>query len=563
MLSMMTPRQKAGPAPPGLVSDKTGTESTIKDQLLCRLELQHTVATETIQKLERSRDELESLRASFSVLYERSPFGYITIDKRGYIFNVNDTALRLLGYDRSRFSHVPLNVFVHKEDCPDLLTHLWRCENERQSRVVTDLRLRKKNQEFIAVQLVSVPFEAKNGKLYLTAIVDMTERRRHEMALSQTRDFAEAIVETVRHPLAVLDPDLKVVSVNRAFTDFFQRSAQYVRGRVFEVMLNLWWSGNRLRAELERVLVKQKPLENYRIEVEPPDIGKRILLVNARRLHQKENQPLRLLVSLEDVTELEMTREQLRKNNQELERRVAERTEALRKSYEQMEAFCYSIAHDLRAPLRSMTGFSQLLAEEMQGQAAGLGRDYASRIQQSAERMDELIRDLLSYGRLNTAPLTPTKVDLDKVFREVLMQHEKDIREKRAKVHCKGRLPVVSGHHAVLHAVLANLITNGLKFVAPGIRPCVQVSAERKGDWVRVWVADNGIGVAPENQKKIFGVFQRLHSSDKYPGTGIGLAIVAKGVDRLGGRVGLESGRDKGCRFWFELPRQNPEPSAA
>jgi signal transduction histidine kinase len=219
-----------------------------------------------------------------------------------------------------------------------------------------------------------------------------------------------------------------------------------------------------------------------------------------------------------------------------------------------MEAFCYSIAHDLRAPLRSMTGFSQLLTDEFGGQMSGLGKDYAGRIQQSAERMDQLIRDLLSYGRLNTAPLESSSVDLDKVFQEVLAQHDKDIREKRAKVRRKGRLPVVSGHHAVLHAVLANLVSNGLKFVAPGVQPKVEVCAEEKDDWVRVWVTDNGIGIAPENRERIFGVFQRLHSVDTYPGTGIGLAIVAKGIDRMGGRMGLESEVDKGTRFWFELP---------
>jgi signal transduction histidine kinase len=378
-----------------------------------------------------------------------------------------------------------------------------------------------------------------------------------QMELEQTaKDFAEAIVQTTRHPLAVLDPELRIVSVNRAFTDFFRRPAQYISGRVIEVMLNLWWSSNALRTELERVLVKETPLENYRLEVDPPDLGKRILLMNARPLRQKKGLPQRLLVTFEDVTELEAARQVLRKNNEELEQRVSARTEALRMSYEQMEAFCYSIAHDLRAPLRSMTGFSQLLVDEFNGLMSQTGKEYAGRIQHSAERMDQLIKDLLSYGRLNTAPLETLSVDLDKIFQEVLLHHDKDIREKHATVRRKGRLPVVNGHHAVLHAVLANLISNGLKFVGPGVKPRVDVSAETKKDWVRVWVADNGIGIAPENRQRIFGVFQRLHSMDAYPGTGIGLAIVAKGIDRLGGRSGLESEPGKGSRFWFELPAQ-------
>ena len=546
------------PAPPVAMN---GAGST-KDQLLCRLELQQTVDAKTIEKLEQNRDEVEALRTGFSVLYDRSPVGYITIDKKGHIFNANSTVLQLLYYQRERLLHLPLAFLVHRDDCKDLLTHLWRCENEKDPNVVTNVRLRTKDGAFIPVQLISVPFTTVRGghQMFLTAVVDLTENYKHQRALAETKEFAEAIVQTVRHPLAVLDPELRIISVNRAFTDYFNRPSQYIRGRVLEVMLNLWWSGNQLRNELEKVLVRDQPLEGYRVEVNPPDLGRRILLVNARRLCQKEGLPHRLLVSLEDVTELESAREALNKTNEELEQRVNSRTEALRKSYEQMEAFCYSIAHDLRAPLRSMTGFSQLIVDQVGAQLNAEAKDYANRIQHSAERMDELIRDLLSYGRLNTAPLSPSDVDLEKVLQEVLAHHERDIHDKSAKIQKKGDLPVVSGHPAVLHAVLSNLIANALKFVAPGVCPRIEVSAEKLHGWVRVSVTDNGIGIAPENHEKIFGVFNRLHSMDRYPGTGIGLAIVAKGVERMGGRIGLESEPEKGSRFWFELPTQGGGP---
>lgn len=533
------------------------TESDAKDRLLCRLEQEQTVSAEKIEKLERECDELESLRKGFALVYERSPIGYITFDKRGHIHNANESALRLLGYKREQLLHLPLTFLIQPKDCAVLLDHLFHCEKDNGSWTTAGLNLRTKDQQFVKVQLVSTPLAVVRGQLmYLTAIVDLTEHDRQHQALAETRDYAEAIVETVRHPLAVLDQDMKIISVNRAFTDFFRRPAQYVRGRIFEVMLNLWWSGNELRSELERVLVKGEPLEDYRLEVEITDIGRRVLLINARPLFQKEKVvgPHRLLVSLEDATELESTRAALRKTNEELENRVATRTEALRRSYEQMESFCYSIAHDLRAPLRSMTGFSQLLVEEFAGQITETGKDYAGRIQHSAEHMDHLIRDLLSYGRLNTEALTQSDVDVGKVFQDVILEHEKDIRERHAKVRRKGRLPVVRGNPSVVHTVLANLISNGLKFVAPGVRPQIDVSSEDSGEWTRVWVADNGIGVAPENREKIFGVFQRLHHVEVYPGTGIGLAIVAKGIERMGGRVGLESEPGKGSRFWFELP---------
>lgn len=560
---MMTarPKSKREQAP---VLPVVRSEGDSKDQFLRRLELQQTVNAKTIERLERNCDEVEALRAGFSLLYDRSPVGYITIDKRGHIYNANSTLLYLLEYKREKLFHLPLTFLVHPEDLKNLLAHLCRCESEKELRVVSDVRLQSKRKAFVPVQLISVPFKTDGReKLFLTVVADMTEQNKHAQALAESKEYAEAIVQTVRNPLAVLDPELRILSVNRAFTEFFKRPSQYIRGRFFEAMLNLWWSGNQLRTELEKVLVKDQPLEAYRIDVQPPGVGRRIFLVNARKLYQKENQPQRLLVSLEDVTELEVAREGMRKANEELEQRVIARTQALSRSYEQMEAFCYSIAHDLRAPLRSMTGFSQLLSEGVASQMNQEVQDFASRIQHSAERMDELIRDLLSYGRLNTTPMATSDVDPDKIFEDVLAQHERDIRDKKAKVRKKGRLPPLRGHPAVLHAILSNLIGNALKFVAPGVRPKVEVSAETTGDWVRVWVADNGIGIAQENQEKIFGVFQRLHPIDRYPGTGIGLAIVAKGVERMGGRLGLLSEVGKGSRFWFELPTQGGEAPKA
>jgi len=243
----------------------------------------------------------------------------------------------------------------------------------------------------------------------------------------------------------------------------------------------------------------------------------------------------------------------LRQLNQELETRVATRTEALGKSNEQMEAFCYSIAHDLRAPLRSMTGFGSLLLTDYSPQLDPKAQDYIKRIYDSAERMDLLIRDLLNYGRLNTTGLEIQNVNADETLRTVLAHNDQEIKDKRAKIVKKGILPRVRGNSVVLQAILTNLLSNAMKFVAPGVAPLISVGSEDRGTFSRIWVQDNGIGIASQNCAKIFGVFQRLHSDDRYPGTGIGLAIVHKGIERMGGHVGIESELNQGSRFWFEL----------
>jgi PAS domain S-box-containing protein len=535
-----------------------------KDQRLCELELQHTILTTEIQSLQKIRRELEDSRNGFAALYKHAPIGYITFDLTGHIHDSNSAVSAMLGFPPEKLRGLPLSLLVYRDDLRRFLEHLLRCNSTDEQRLVTELRLQGKTKGIVPVQLVSVPFAVSGQKMYLTALVDLSERKQNEKALAEAKEFAESIVETIREPIAVLEADLKIVSVNRAFCQFFKKSEQLFKGQFLEVVLNIWWSGNRLRDELEKVLIKNQPIEDLTVEVKPHGLGERTLLLNARRLYQKANAPSFILLAFEDITDRKLAEVQLRTINEELERRVASRTEALQKSYQQMESFCYSIAHDLRAPLRSMKSFSDLLVEQCGSQINAEGMDYLSRIQQSAERMDLLIRDLLDYGQLNTINLPLQEIDLDKIVRDTLMQHEREISEKRAKVEVQDVLPRVLGHPIVLHVVLTNLISNALKFVEPGVAPQVTLWAEDKISYVRLWIQDNGIGIPPENRKTVFGVFQRLHPSDEYPGTGIGLALVHKGVERIGGRVGLESAPGKGSRFWIEvlkpdiLKRQHP-----
>jgi len=236
-----------------------------------------------------------------------------------------------------------------------------------------------------------------------------------------------------------------------------------------------------------------------------------------------------------------------------LEEQVRERTSALQERNDELEAFGYSISHDLRAPLRAMQGFSQALLEDCGDRLDAMGREYAERIVAGGKRMDELIRDLLAYSRVSRAELQLMRVPLTPIAQSALAELSGLLRSRSANVRVDEPLPVVLGHPATLSQVLMNLLGNGLKFVPPERTPELRVSAERRNGLVRVWVEDNGIGIAPEHLARIFRVFERLHSTDDYPGTGIGLAIVRKAAERMGGRVGVESNPGSGSRFWIEL----------
>lgn len=244
--------------------------------------------------------------------------------------------------------------------------------------------------------------------------------------------------------------------------------------------------------------------------------------------------------------------------NSELQAEIQTRQraeEALQESNAALEAFSYSVSHDLRAPLRAMQGFGKVLLEDYNTVLDEPGREYAMRIVSASTRMDQLIQDLLVFGRLGHTKLETTPIELDDLVREAIDSIREELRERNAKVTVNTPLPKVIANKVALGQVLMNLISNGCKFVTPGSIPEVRVRHEFLGDRVKLWIEDNGIGIPLEHHARIFGVFERLHGADDYPGTGIGLAIVKKGIERMGGEVGVESEPGKGSRFWILLPK--------
>jgi signal transduction histidine kinase len=241
--------------------------------------------------------------------------------------------------------------------------------------------------------------------------------------------------------------------------------------------------------------------------------------------------------------------------NRDLEKRVRARTAALEESNKQLEDFSYSLAHDLRGPLRTMEGFADILNSDHGNELSDDARGCVRKIQLSAQRMGQLILDLLAYTHLARAELKMQKIHLGRLIESVLSRMDGEIKRSGSVINVRNPLPTVVSDLDTLDNALMNLLTNAIKFSRTGGIPRVEVWAEERYAGVtRLWVADNGIGIDPEYQGKIFGLFERLHDKDSYEGTGIGLALVKMGVERMGGRVGVESRPGEGSRFWIELP---------
>ncbi len=230
----------------------------------------------------------------------------------------------------------------------------------------------------------------------------------------------------------------------------------------------------------------------------------------------------------------------------------------LRRANEELEAFAYSVSHDLRAPLRTMQGFAHALIREHGGVLPPQARDFAQRIIDSGRQSENLIRDLLAYSRMSFEEMELQEVDLGQAYNDALEQVGPFLQERGARIRVPKDFPLVRAHHTTMVQVLANLLSNAVKFVPRSRTPTVTLRFEERAQEgkIRIWVEDNGVGIPEDQQRRIFKVFERLEGDVASDGTGIGLAIVRRGMQRIGGTVGVESNKGEGSRFWLDLPKE-------
>lgn len=255
----------------------------------------------------------------------------------------------------------------------------------------------------------------------------------------------------------------------------------------------------------------------------------------------------------QEVSDRQRAEQKIKDLNLELELKVEKRTASLAAANRELEAFAYSVSHDLRAPLRAIQGFSEILAERHRDSLDQEGQRYFDHIVDAGRNMSQLIGDLLSYSRLGREAITVQPVDIREVAERVLQLLDERIVDCGGRVVLEGGLPKVLGDAGMVQRVLVNLVENALVYHRPEVPPLVKIYCEQQGETVRILVQDNGIGIDPRFDEKVFEMFQRLHAADAFEGTGIGLALVRKCVRLMDGQCGVISEPDKGATFWVSL----------
>jgi len=468
-------------------------------------------------------------------------YGIFLLDSRGYITTWNAGAERIIGYKAEEIIGQHFSKFYRKDDLDSdkpgmelrIATQAGHFQDE-------GWRIRRDGSRFWASVVITAVRDEQGTLLGFGKILrDRTERRRAEQ---HYRLLIEGVTD---YAIFSLDVEGNITSWNTGA----ERIKQYAAGEIIGQNFSRFYTPEDRAAGLpQRVLATARASGHYEGE------GWRIRKDGSRfwasvvvtAIYDEEGQLTGFSKVTRDNTERKQLLDQVHRHTEELEIQIRER-EATNAD---LESFSYSVSHDLRAPLRAIEGFATAMREDYGRLLDDTAKDYLDRISSAAVRMNLLVQDLLDYSRLSRVELPLEPIALPSAIEGVLGQVED---REHVEVEIPAGLKVVA-NHPTLAQVLYNLISNGLKFHAPDVVPHVVVTAEKRDNKVRVEVADNGIGIEPAHHPRIFQVFERLHGAEAYPGTGIGLAIVKRGIERMDGQVGLQSKVGEGAKFWFELP---------
>jgi hypothetical protein len=386
---------------------------------------------------------------------------------------------------------------------------------------------------------------AKESELALVSAQAEKDRRFYQTILSGTPDL-----------VYVFGLDYRFTYANEALLKTWGRTWETSIGKGLLELGYPDWHAAMHEREIDQVVATRRPIRGE-VAFNGTD-GRRMYDYIFVPVFSDAGQVEAVAGTTRDVTEMVEARETVSDRRVELERQVSERTSELQQAVEQLEEFSYSVSHDLRAPSRAIGGYAGVLLEDFAGQFNSAAKTMIERIQRNSQRMEQLTQGLLDYTRIRRQALVLKPVAVEPIIREVVDLYPL-LKPDKADLEILSPLPPVMAHEPALLQIVANLLGNAVKFTPAGIRPRVQIGSDQKAGKIRIWFQDNGIGIPPESQRRLFSLFERLHPHQGYEGTGIGLAIVRKAMERMNGTVGVESDGTAGSRFWIEFPAPSPE----
>ncbi len=502
---------------------------------------------------ERKHTEIQ-LRLAATV-FENSREGVTVTDAEQNIISVNHAFTEITGYTEAEVLGRNPSLLQSGRQDRAFYAAMWQAI-VRDGYWSGEIWNRRKNGE-VYPELLSITVvrdEAGKPLRYIGVFTDITERHRAEEAVQRERQLLEAVMDSLPVGVWLMDGQGRIIRSNPAATRIWT-GARYVGVEQFGEYKG-WWAdtGREIRPEewaAVRAFTRGESSINEKIVIQCFDGSRKTILNSAIPLFDAEGRINGAVIVNQDIDDLQRAQQEIRQLNEGLEQRVRERTAELEASNRELEAFSYSVSHDLRAPLRGIDGFAHILAEDYGSRLDDTARGHLERIRRASQRLSQTIDDMIELARITRMPLHRREVDLSALARTTLMELSQASRHRPEVVIAES--VTAQADPALLRIVLENLLDNAWKFSSrtPGAR--IEFGMAEAGGKRAYFVRDNGAGFDPAYADKLFKPFQRLHQPDEFAGTGIGLATVQRIVQRHGGRVWAEGAPGNGATFWFTL----------
>ena len=501
---------------------------------------------------------LRESEARYRSLFDSVPTGIYHTTPEGQIVSVNLALVQMLGYS-DRESLLTVNAADLYVDLQERRSWMRLMEDEQVVRGF-EVQMRRRDGAIIWVKNDAQVVRDAGGQVigHEGSMEDITERVRAESGrdaaeevLRRERDFAESLIETAQVIVLALDVEGRIVRFNPYLEEVSGYRLEEVQGKDWFTTFLPAQDATMVR-ELFRQAVGDVQTRGNVNPIVTKDGRERQIEWYDKTLKDAQGNTVGVLATGQDITERIRAEEEIRKLNEDLEGRVRERTQQLETAYQELKASSYSISHDLRTPLRAIKSFSQIVLDDYGAQLPPDALDCLNRVSNAADRMHELIDGLLTFLHLGPRPLEKETVSPTDLVHRTLANMQAQLADRDVDLTVDD-LPTCQADPALLKQVFENLLSNALKFTRPRKRAEIKVGWEAENDHTVYFVQDNGVGFDMQYAPKLFGMFQRLHAMDEYEGTGIGLAIVQRIVQRHGGRVWTEAREGQGATFYFTL----------